>query len=267
VLFSAFTIFMPMNTPQPIRFALLTLTASLGFSLATVNAATTFTNDFEAGTTGFTAGTQQTLPADNAGFGSAVTSKYLGLFDSNDFTDLTLALTPGTQYTVSFDLFAGRSLDGTLGVGPDRFTLAAGVLSGSTFSPTTTLVDATFANIGATQSYSDTTPTAGLVGSNASLTGADISFSAGGTFGNYGIYFFSHGAGNPTLTFIAPAPSTTLRFAASGLQTEDDEFFALDNVIVTTPDQGNRVPDSGTTMVLFAAALLAMGCIRRFVIA
>ena len=258
---------MTLNYPHAVAsgIALLALTLS-------ANAAVVFSNNFESNTTGFSAGTQQLLPVDNLGFGSANKSNYLGLFDFNDVIELSLSgLTPGTTYGVSFDLFGGLTLDGN-SFGPDRFTVSAGLGTGVAFvASSAPFLDATFANFpGSVQTYSDATPTGGVSGTTFGiLTGADVSF-IGDTATRYGIYYFSHGpATNPQLSFIAPGPSTTLRFAASGLQPEGDEFFAIDNVIITGPDApvNGRVPDTGTTLFLLAAAFGTMVWIRRLAIA
>lgn len=83
------------------------------------------------------------------------------------------------------------------------------------------------------QSYSDSTPIGGA-GEFDVLTGADVMYDGGAYTNRYGIYYFGHGAGNPTLSFIATGSSATLSFAGSGLQDVSDEFWAVDNVMVTT---------------------------------
>ena len=249
------------------------LAAALAVALASAfplqsNAAIAYTNNFEANTTGFSAGTQNLLPTDAGGFASANRSNYLGLFAGTSSTTLSLTgLSAGTTYDLDFDLFAGRSLDGSSTIaGPDTFRLQFGA---------TSLVDATFNNLlpadgilnNFTQTYSDATPTGG--GAFAPYTGADVSVQTGDIFSRYGIYYFGHGAGNPQLTFTATAPTATLTFSALGLQDASDEFFDIDNVVITSVDvpSNGRVPDSGLTVVLFGIALLAMAFFRRLVVA
>ena len=194
-----------------------------------------YSNDFETNTNGFSTSGTTLLPTDNGGYSSSNQSTYLGKFAGNDSTDLTLTgLTPGQSYTVKFDLFIGNSWDGnSTNYGPDNFSLKVG---------STALVNATFQNLYSgeasltsfEQTYSDNTPL-GDGGNFATLTGADVMFDGGAYTNRYGIYYFGHGAGNPVLTFTAGSASETLSFAGAGLQDVGDEFWAIDNVEVSTP--------------------------------
>ncbi|MEZ6068682.1 MAG: hypothetical protein R3C10_00135 [Pirellulales bacterium] len=82
----------------------------------------------------------------------------------------------------------------------------------------------------------------------AAFTGAEFSRKEEpGYSGYYGIYYFSHGAGNPNLTFTAAAATATLEWArysgGSNFGDSSDEYWALDNVLVTgatsLPGDGN----------------------------
>lgn len=243
--------------PAAVRLAALTALAALA---SPAPAAIVYSNDFEANTAGFDTASTTTLQttADPAG----PTSTYLGRF-SNDSAVLSLTgLTVGAQYTVAFDLFIGASWDGNnVGVGPDEWLLTVG---GATPE---TLVNTTFQNLNASeqaqgQNYSDTNPIG--AGSFAAQTGADVAyFSAPSFFDRYAIYYFSHGAGNPVLTFTATGANVTLTFAGNNLQDVGDEFWALDNVVVTGP-AANAVPAPGGLGLLAVGGLgLQAGRLRR----
>jgi hypothetical protein len=208
-----------------------------------------YRSDFAQGTGGFTASSPGLLttfsrPTDDGGPASANQAMYLGKLAGNDSVSLGLSgLTAGQTYTVSFDLFIGGSWDGnSTGVGPDRWLLTAGG---------TKLVDTSFLNITAddnaagnnnlTQDYSDADPLGGGAPS-AAYSGADVLYGQNiknGYFDRYAIYGFSHGVGNPMLTFTAGGSTETLTFAGFGLQGADDEYWSLGNVTVfAVPEPG-----------------------------
>lgn len=232
----------------------MTVLGLLSLTALPASAQLVYSNDFETNTNGFSSSSTTTLPTTNAGFGSTPSSTYLGQF-SNDTVTLSLTgLTTGTTYTVGFDLFIGASWDGNAGtVGPDNWSLTAGV---------TPLVQTTFGNVsGSVQNYSDTNPIG--PGSNPRLTGADVANPAG-LFDSYGIYYFSRGAGNPNLTFLATGATETLTFAGSNLQGVSDEFWAIDNVTVTgaAPTAG-VIPEPGTVALLASGLLPIAGTVLR----
>ncbi len=121
----------------------------------------------------------------------------------------------------------------------------------------TTLVDTTFINLvpadgilnNFTQNYSDTNPIG--AGANPPFTGADVAYTGGAFFERYAIYYFGHGAGNPALNFVATGATADLVFQGINLQEVSDEFWALDNVAVTT-DRVNSVPESVNGIAWFA---------------
>ncbi len=198
--------------------------------------------------------TRASLPTDSGGISSPNQSMWLGKMGLDvtksstvsEIVTLSLTgLTPGTAYRVSLDLLIGGSWDGSAGTfGPDQFKLTA--TSGANSA---TLINATFSNCGVNnelcgatspQSYSDATPTAGPGPSgvgNPPETGADFYNDTGGPsfyYLDYGIYYFSHGAGNPVLTFTAGASTATLTFERLPIASGDssDEYWAVDNIIV-----------------------------------
>ena len=94
-------------------------------------------------------------------------------------------------------------------------------------------MNATFRNgfpIGATtpnQSYLDATPL-GDGGEFRTREGADVELGES-------IYYFGHGAGNPLLSFTAASTVERLTFQSrDGQIGANDEFFALDNVVVSS---------------------------------
>ncbi|MDX2035536.1 MAG: hypothetical protein SFX72_02705 [Isosphaeraceae bacterium] len=208
---------------------------ALSRSITPALAGTVYSNDFETNTNGFSSASTTVLPTDAGGFSSAQNSRMLGRF-ANDTVTLSLSgLIPGIVHTVAFDLFIGASWDGNdTSFGPDRWQLTVAGID---------LVDATFANLsGSTQSYSDATPTG--PGTHAASTGADVVFVAGlSVFDRYSIYSFSKGARNPVLTFTPLASTASLSFEGSSLQAVGDEFWAIDNVEITT---ATVVPEPST---------------------
>lgn len=235
--------------------------AMAGSMASGLHAATIYSNDFETNTNGFDTSSTTTLPTDGSPIDSPDTSStWLGRFSGSDCATLTLnGLTAGTTYTVAFDLFIGRSWDGdNTSFGPDRWSLTTDASS----SP---LVDTSFNNhipsdglggFNYTQSYSDTSFVG--ISSNSSFTGADVLRGAieepnfEDRFNRYGIYYFGHGAGNPVLTFVATGSTNTLTFCSFALQGVSDEFWAIDNVSVSS------VPEPASMAVLglgFAGAI------------
>jgi hypothetical protein len=221
-----------------------TITLAMAFMLAaglplTSSATVIYQNDFETDTSGFSGITSTQT---NAG------SKWLGSLSGGQSTVLGLSgLTHGSSYSLAFDLFAGNSLDGSNSTyGMDYFRVD---VDGDY------LVDATFSNIlqsGFNQTYSDATPLG--TGSFAPQTGADA-FS-----GNSSIYYFGHDAGNPIFTFTATATTANISFVGASSQSYSDEWFAIDNVVVS----GNTttVPEPGS-LALIALGLTGLGFSRR----
>lgn len=235
-------------------------------------AAVVFNNDFEADTTGFTAGgslpplTQTSLPTDSGGLASANQSMWLGRLGSgiaksgatDEIVTLNVSgLTAGQLYSVAFDLLVGASWDGSASSpwGPDRWRFAADGIS---------IVETTFTNgnqgqeYGAysPQKYSDSTYSNSTGADFGKFTGADAFFTTGGTnYGeHYGIYRFGRGTGNPVLTFAATGGSAVLEFARFGNTTDSsDEYWALDNVQVA-----DAIPEPSSiamwTIVSYGAA-------------
>ncbi|MBS0189792.1 MAG: hypothetical protein U0573_13570 [Phycisphaerales bacterium] len=215
-------------------------------------AAPVYSNNFESGTTGFTSAgvlpalTRFSLPTDGGGLNSANHSMWLGRLgynvaksvSSKEIVNLTVSnLVPGTSYTVSFDLFIGASWDGAAsGYGMDAWYFS---VDGNR------LVDTSFSNgdqgtdFGAysPQRYTDTHYNTTSGPDVKSFTGAEFFRKDGpGYSGYYGIYYFSHGAGNPVLTFVASGTSAVLEWARysgpGSFGDSSDEYWALDNVLI-----------------------------------
>ncbi len=221
--------------------------------LATVaDAAPVYFNDFETDAAGFTSAgvlpalTRTNLPTDGGGLASLNQSTWLGRIGENvtkslankEIVNLNVTgLTPGVQYVVAFDLLVGRSWDGAADFyGTDAWYFS---IDG------TRLVDTMFSNgnqgidYGAysPQRYTDTNYANPNGPDVAAFTGAEFSRREGaGYTGYYGIYYFSHGAGNPFLSFTAAGTSAQLEWArfSGGRNSGDsgDEYWALDNVEV-----------------------------------
>ncbi len=236
-----------------------------------------FMSDFTGGAGPFTpagslAGTSLStavLPLDSGGPTSTNTGLWLGKIGYNvaksgsadEIVQLSLSgLTVGTTYTVSFDLLVGGSWDGAASFyGPDswRFSVDGSRLVDTIFSNGQQGV-----NLGAysPQRYSDTSFTSPNGPDVPRFTGADASWSAnqsGNYAGDYAIYYFSHGAGNPLLSFTATGSTALLEFARYGNTTDSsDEYWALRNVSVTAVPE----PSSGA-LALFGVG--AMWVLRR----
>jgi len=264
-----------------------TLRVSWVIALAITMAATAplgatiiYSNDFETDTAAMAAGgtltglTRISLPTDSGGMNSPNKSMWLGKLGSAvnkssttpETVTLTLAnLTPGTQYDVAFDLLIGASWDGAAGgYGPDRWRFS---VDGVNFIDTMFSNNAQGVNAGAysPQRYTDTFYSTPGVAANdvPRFTGAEASWSANrsGDYANdYAIYFFGHGAGNPTLSFTAATSTAVLQFSRpAGGGDSADEYWALDNVQVT------GIPEPGAALCLAAltCALLSFRPSRR----
>jgi hypothetical protein len=225
------------------------------------SATTVYTNDFESNTTGFSnagvlpALTRTSLPTDGGGLSSPNQSMWLGRLGegvakstaNKEIVDLTLSgLTPGQVYTVAFDLLIGASWDGAAsGYGTDAWYFSVDGIR---------VVDTMFSNgdqgidYGAysPQRYTDTNYANPNGPDVAAFTGAEFFRKDGpGYSGYYGIYYFSHGTGNPILTFTAGGASATLEWARySGGQNfgdSADEYWALDNVVVSSVPEPSSI--------------------------
>lgn len=250
-------------------------------------AAPVYSNDFESGIGAFTYGgvltelTRYSLPTDGGGLSSANQSMWLGRVGYNvgkstsnkEIVNLTVTgLVPGSQYTVSFDLLVGASWDGAAsGYGMDAWYFSV---------DGTRLVDTSFSNgdqgidFGAysPQRYTDTSYSSPNSADVKAFTGADFWRKEGpGYSGYYGIYYFSHGAGNPVLTFTASGSSAVLEWARysgpGSFGDSSDEYWALDNVVVDG-EAGAACPgdlnDDGfvddSDFVVFVAAYNILDC-------
>lgn len=205
-------------------------------------AGTVYSNDFSSNSNGFTTGNIVTSPSN--------TAKFLGSFAQGGIPSTTLnlsSLQPFTTGTLSFDIDVILSMDGDgqLGFGRDAF-----IVSGTGL----TTFDHDFANYpGNSQDYPVINSLPGT-GSDPTLTN---------TFG----YEFDN---NPTindtvyhitLPFTASGTSLSFTFAANTSEDVSNEFYGIDNVVVTT-DAVPPVPEPAS-MTLLGASLLAFGAMRR----
>jgi hypothetical protein len=223
----------------------LSLTAPAARSQVTV-----YFNDFEANTNGFSLVNRENLTTDPTGGGGS-SSFFHGRFGNGSTTLSLTGLTPGVVHTVEFDLYIGATMDGDE---PISLAVAGGP----------TLLNTTFSNF-FTQAYSDSD----FLDTNRDknpFTGADISRqSAPSNTDRFSIYFFSHGAGNPVLTFTPTAATASLTWTGSNMQDATDEFWALDNVRITAPALAAEAPEPGTLslLVLAAGGIGIAGVVRR----
>jgi hypothetical protein len=240
-------------------------------------AAVVFQNDFESNTTGFNnagvlpALTRTSLPTDGGGLSSPNQSMWLGRLgegigkstNNKEIVTLNLSgLTTGTVYTVAFDLLIGASWDGAAGgYGTDAWYFS---VNG------TRLVDTIFSNgdqgvdYGAysPQRYTDTHYADSNPPDVPAFTGAEYSRRQGpGYTGYYGIYYFSHGTGNPVLTFTATGSTAALEWArysgGANFGDSSDEYWALDNVQVSSPNVA-AVPEATSLAIWGLAGLVAV---------
>lgn len=240
------------------------------------SAAPVYSNDFESNSTGFSnagvlpALTRTSLPTDGGGLSSPNQSMWLGRLGQSipkgaanqEIVNLTVSgLTPGQAYTVAFDLLVGASWDGAAsGYGADAWYFA---VDGSRF------VDTMFSNGNQGVDYGAYSPQRYTDSAYANPSGADVSAFTGAEYsrregpgysGYYGIYYFSHGVGNPVLTFTAGGTTATLEWARySGVGNfgdSGDEYWALDNVVVA------QVPEP-SSYLLGMIALVGLLAARR----
>ncbi|MBY0589642.1 hypothetical protein K2X85_20915 [bacterium] len=259
----------------PRRLLFFAATLALGTSVSL--ASPIYSNDFETDALGFSAGgvlpalTRTSLPTDGGGLASANQSTWLGRIGENvakstnskEIVNLTVTgLTPGVQYVVAFDLLVGRSWDGAAEFyGTDAWYFS---IDGSR------LIDTMFSNgdqgldYGAysPQRYSDTNFSNPNGPDVSAFTGAEFFRKEGsGYVGYYGIYYFSHGAGNPVLTFTATGTSAALEWArfsgGTNFGDSSDEYWALDNV------QVSAVPETSSWLLTMAGLAGAWWAARR----
>lgn len=192
-------------------------------------AAVIYSNDFETNTSGFTNGgvlpalTRVSLPTDGGGLSSANQSMWVGRLGAGiakstanvEIVDVAISgFTPGGGCAVVFDLSIGLFWDGAAdGYGTDAWYFSV---------DRTRLVDTAFSNgdqgvdYGAysPQRYSDSNYSSPSSPDVSVFTGAEYFRKDGpGDSGYCGIDYFSHGAGNPYLAFVATGASATLEWA------------------------------------------------------
>ncbi len=221
--------------------------ALIMINIIPAHAVVVYSNDFETNTNGFSDNATGILPTNNVGGNSTWLGGDRSFANKSIYLTLT-GLTAGNAYDVMFDLFLGGTWDGSWSFGPDYFRLVS--------SSSGALVNATFGAGGAptrkTQTYSDANPL-GDGGLFFHGEGVDVIFGRVPT-----IYYFGHGAGNPLLSFTANSMTETLTFQSSDWQGISDEYFAIDNVVISTKTQSGTTPSVPEPAPL---ALLGLGLI------
>ena len=205
-------------------------------------ASTVYSNDFSANTNGFTmSGTAAVYTAPNS-------ESFIGGLTQGAGASLTLDTTGLSSITVNFDLYGILSIDGSNGgTGPDSFRLSVGG------GPV--LLDETFSN------FSFQNQTYGPNALDPGRTGSDT-----GIYGHLGYEYVGYpGDGLDTtyhlsFTFAPTGNSTVLNFVGLSTQALSDEYFGIDNVVVTTPG-GVPEPATWAMMLLGFAGVGAM--VRR----
>lgn len=208
------------------------LCISLGMT-AQANALTIYANDFSTGTaSGFSV-----VGAQGGANGSGVitapnSEQFIGILTQGANATLNLTgLAAHTSVTLSFDVYAFRSLDGFNCCGPDYFRVQSG---------STVLVNDLYDLV------------SGSGGPVSLQTSSDPS-----GFG-YGSFFTGETTFHYDITFADSASSLSLAFFANSDQAWADEGWGLDNVVVST----NGVPEPGS-LALFGLALAGFGAARR----
>lgn len=171
---------------------------------------------------------------------------FLGILTQGADAQLNLTgLAPHSTVTVSYDLYALRSVDGDNGTyGPDSFTFKV---------DGTTITNYTFGFPGNTQSY----PTPGSPGESGAVANDPNAFGYGNYYDGAVTYSF-------TQQLVDSAAGLTLDFVGNSNQAWPDEGFGINNVIVST-DAISAVPLPGA-LPMFAAVLggaAALGTTRR----
>jgi hypothetical protein len=234
------------------------LAASLAFAPA--QAATVYSNDFEAPAVGtspgaeWSANTEVNVTPTGRKFlgGTGDASNSLGL--GNETATLSLGgLGLHDTVTVSFDAYIINSWDGAAGngdAGPDEFRF---------ISDGTTRLDTTFSNVnefGRTQNYPNATGGATV----PAHTGAAEVDTLGYSFFGSTVYALS-------FTFAHTGGGLTLDWLSLGLQGLTDESWGIDNLVVSTSCVGDCAPPTTTpepaSLALLGLGLAGFAALRR----
>lgn len=164
---------------------------------------------------------------------------FIGILTQGADAQLNLTgLAPHSTVTISYDLYAIRSVDGDgTSYGPDYFSFKV---------DGTTVTNYTFGFPGNTQSY----PVAGSPGESGAVANDPNAFGYGSYYDGALTYSF-------TQQLVDSAAGLTLDFIGNSNQPWNDEGFGINNVVVTT-DAISAVPLPGA-LSMFGAALFGIG--------
>jgi hypothetical protein len=221
---------------------LLGIATAVALLSGSASAVTVYSNNFEGGSTaGFSAGTIQLVPNSS--------TSILGAFSQGASTTLTLTgLAAHSNVTLNFTLDVVGSMDGDgeNGGGPDNFVVTA--------TPGT-IFNQNFANFagGNTQNY-PTEPSAATTGAAGVNTLGYSGFPDSGNGVQDSIYSVS-------LSFADTSSSLSITFAGDTSEPTSNEFYGLDNVVVTT-DASAGIPEPASLALLWAG-IAGLGFVRR----
>jgi hypothetical protein len=228
---------------------LLTLAVAAASLAGSAGATQVYSNDFQGGSTaGFSAGSIQTSPNASA--------EFLGAFAQGGSTTLSLTgLAAHSEVTVSFDVDVILSMDGDgqYGGGRDQFLVTSSAAS------TPTLLNNDYANYpGNTQDNGGQgTPT--IPDGYAAQTGASSVNTFGYAYG--GDPSIDDSVYHYTFTFADTASSLAFTFAGNTSEDVSNEFYGIDNVIVST--NAVAVPEPAAWSLMIVGFGLIGGLTRR----
>lgn len=204
----------------------------------------TYSNGATGG--GLTGGENATAPSGE---------QFRELYQGNTQTLVTIGnLAPSTVVTVSFNLYAIRSLDGNGLTGSDADIFSVGFgFTGFTSN---------FANLpGATQAYPNALPPGG---SFAPRTGASANNTLGFTFNGTPMDSTYTLSFTTTIGPGSPNNAITLRFLGIPTEGRSSESYGIDNIVVSiAPASPTAVPEPATMILLTTGLAGVAAKVRR----